>query len=517
MYFIKNSWGKFLPIFFLAQWLLGCHSPQNKNSNHPTNEPPKPSDKSSKELATIYCGSCHLFPEPNLLDKTNWTKTLLPNMGSHLGIKTTGYDPYKGLSGIDAELTKNEEIYPTQPLINQQDWDKIVAFYKENAPEELPRNTHKFSIKTLSEFEVMRPNLSDVLPLVTLAKIENNQLFLGLLDGRLLTLNKNLQKTASYNIATPPVAMSNTKNGFLSALGIGEIRPNQRDEGVFFQIDQKQPQLFQLNSLHYLKRPVDFVEIDLNDDKQNEVVVCEYGYLTGELAWYEYKQNRWVKHILSEAAGASKILKHDFDHDGRADLLLLFAQGNEHISVFYNKGNGAFEEKLLLKFPPIYGSSDVQLLDFNHDGNMDLLYTNGDNEDFSYTQKPYHGIRVFLNDGNNNFIEKMFWPMNGAFKSVGADFDLDGDIDIATISFFPDNQKQPASNFLYFEQTKPLVFQAKTFDDAANGNWMTLDANDIDGDGDKDIVIGSFGLNKSKKQKGKKELPFLVLKNTKKH
>ncbi len=89
--------------------------------------------------------------------------------------------------------------------------------------------------------------------------------------------------------------------------------------------------------------------------------------------------------------------------------MVLFAQADEGISIFYQEENG-FQEKRVLRFPSIYGSNDFELLDFNGDGYKDIILSNGDNGDKSNVLKPYHGIRIFLNDGTYNFSEKYFFP-----------------------------------------------------------------------------------------------------------
>src|SRR6266849_5123870 len=42
--------------------------------------------RKGKELAALYCGSCHLLPDPSLLNKSSWEKGVLPAMGPRLGI-----------------------------------------------------------------------------------------------------------------------------------------------------------------------------------------------------------------------------------------------------------------------------------------------------------------------------------------------------------------------------------------------------------------------------------------------
>jgi hypothetical protein len=99
-----------------------------------------------------------------------------------------------------------------------------------------------------------------------------------------------------------------------------------------------------------------------------------------------------------------------------------------------------------------------------------------------------------MNDGQNRFSEKWFFPLNGAYKAIAADFDRDGDLDIAAISFFPDYQKSPEESFVYLENRGGWVFEAVSFPECTTGRWITMDAGDLDGDGDSDIVLGSLIL-----------------------
>src|SRR5205085_10544019 len=147
--------------------------------------------------------------------------------------------------------------------------------------------------------------------------------------------------------------------------------------------------------------------------------------------------------------GAIKAYPYDYNKDGKTDILALFAQGEEGIFLYTNKGDGNFEEKRLIRFPALYGSSYFELADFNKDGYPDILYTCGDNADYSTIFKPYHGVYIFLNDKTNHFIQKYFFPINGCYKAIARDFDGDEDLDIATISYFPDFVHQPEDGFVY--------------------------------------------------------------------
>src|SRR6185312_14919968 len=86
-----------------------------------------------KRLALKYCTLCHLFPEPSLLDKKTWINNVLPNMGLRLGIRESK-DPYADLLPEEQPVLKKMNVYPAVPLINKDDWKKIVQYFEHEAP-----------------------------------------------------------------------------------------------------------------------------------------------------------------------------------------------------------------------------------------------------------------------------------------------------------------------------------------------------------------------------------------------
>ena len=200
------------------------------------------------------------------------------------------------------------------------------------------------------------------------------------------------------------------------------------------------------------------------------------------------------KKILSQLAGAVKVIVEDYNKDGLPDIIVLFAQDNEGIYLFTNTGNGDFKKTTLLRFPPVYGSTYFEMQDVNGDGAKDIIYTCGDNYDYSRVLKNYHGIYIFINHPGKGFKQEYFFPMNGCYKAIGRDFDKDGDIDIAAISFFPDLKSQPQESFVLLNNIGDLKFSPSGIRQNNRGNWITMDAADVDGDGDEDIVIGSLLL-----------------------
>ena len=145
----------------------------------------------------------------------------------------------------------------------------------------------------------------------------------------------------------------------------------------------------------------------------------------------------------------------------------------------------------MLQFPPSYGMSYFELVDFNKDGFPDILLTNGDNWDYSAIAKNYHGVRLYLNDGKDNFKESWFYPLYGAAKALARDFDNDGDLDIAATSFYSDLDN-PQHGFIYLANDGKMNFKAFSTPLAASGKWLTMEAADFDHDGDMDIILGSY-------------------------
>ena len=209
----------------------------------------------------------------------------------------------------------------------------------------------------------------------------------------------------------------------------------------------------------------------------------------------------------------------DMNKDGIEDVVALFGQGNEGIDIFYGRGDGQFTPQRILQFSPSHGSSFFSLLDWENDGDLDIIYTAGDNADFSPVLKPYHGIYIYINQGDNHFEQGFFQPMNGAYAAVARDFDHDGDRDLAAISFFPDFTQTPALDFMYLENKGGLDFATpNTFKEALPGRWIVMDAADYDGDGDDDLILGSLafevvppmGLVEKWAEQG---IPYVILEN----
>ena len=202
--------------------------------------------------------------------------------------------------------------------------------------------------------------------------------------------------------------------------------------------------------------------------------------------------------------------------DQKKDIVVLFAQGREGMYIFYQEEDLNFKPEQVIIMQPEFGLSWFSMLDYNNDGHLDMLLVNGDNADYSNFLKPYHGVRLYINNGENAFKEEWFYPINGATRVLVEDFDMDGDLDFAVLSFFPDFKNGLEEGFVYLENldSENYKFKPHTTELATKGNWLVMEKGDFDQDGDTDIVLGSFTMVPVNKFKSDKKIDLLFLENT---
>jgi FG-GAP-like repeat len=470
--------------------LSGCLWACTQSNKTEQNFTAKPTNLSGKELAEIYCANCHLKPEPELLDKTTWEKGILPEMSYYLGMKPLRDKMFR-MSPEDIQAAIQSNLYPNNPLLTEEDWQKLKDYYTSNAPEKPSPQVPKQAIKTsLSFFETKEiTHAGSRLPLISMVKCDtvNHQLLVSRRDKNLIEIyDKTLKRVDSFKIESPVSDMI-LRGGDKYFVEMGIMDPNDAQSGKLKKINAQNQVSIIIDSL---RRPVNLKIVDMNEDGVEDFLICNYGNTLGNLTWYDGTTHQ--EHLLSSFPGARMTLLKDMNSDGKMDIVALFCQAREHISIFYNQGKGVFDEEEVMVFSSVYGSSSIDLADMNGDGKLDILYTNGDNADYSMILKSYHGLRIFNNDGQNKFKESYFYPIYGVGEVLARDFDGDGDVDLATIAFFPDAQNKPNEGFLFFENKGNNTFDISTFAHSSKGKWLTMDAADVDGDGREDIVLGSF-------------------------
>ncbi len=256
-----------------------------------------------------------------------------------------------------------------------------------------------------------------------------------------------------------------------------------------------------------------------------------------------------------------RLIKGDVNNDKLADFILLGAAGDPE-KLYVQKADGSFSFKPNVAFNKLAGTFESTcgvLLDYDKDGDVDLLIGSGGNE--IEMSKMNFVLRAYTNDGKGTFsiAPAAAPPVLGNFSTLEADdFDRDGDVDIFLgARNVPSNYGLPSRSYLlvndngaWKDVAPPALGNIGMVTDASwtdidsdgdddlvvvgdwmainifknengtfpnvstipnsNGWWNRIEAADLDNDGDEDFVLGNWGLNTKFKAAPEKPLTMFV-------
>ncbi|MBT8236677.1 MAG: VCBS repeat-containing protein [Bacteroidia bacterium] len=464
----------------------------------------------------VHCGSCHLPPSIDDLPKQLWSDQVLPEMAYRLGISTPGYDPNSGFSYEERKAVLESGIFPPSPVIDEDIFSSIAGYILSMAPDKLAAIPEKH----LAELEHYRQKPihfpDSPMPSFTYLKIRNGKIEVGDVNGGLWTYDKQLDTWEKRYQFESPIVDFAQKDSLRWALTVGILDPSERSRGRLYEIGVEERRIL-LDSLH---RPVNLHVSGAADEL--EFLIAEFGHHTGRLSIMLPAKGEKKLQTLIPTPGALRALNADIDGDGEEEKLVLFAQGDERVVVLRQPGQEEIRLETILRFSPLSGASWFEVTDIDMDGDLDIITAHGDNADKTYVQKPYHGIRIHINDGNGKFEQMYTYPMNGTTRVVATDWDQDGDQDLAVVSAFPDYSMKTPTSFVILENVSPakLQWKARTINKANRARWFLMDSGDLDEDGDQDIVLGVFNYHitpvpdKYLQEWKKSPIGLLIIENT---
>ncbi|EDY80727.1 FG-GAP repeat domain protein [Verrucomicrobiia bacterium DG1235] len=276
---------------------------------------------------------------------------------------------------------------------------------------------------------------------------------------------------------------------------MGIVTPNDQKIGSVVILENEGAEVFSKRVLvEGIDRVTDVQAGDLDGDGDLDLSVGAFGYFEGEVRWMENLGNwEFENRTLIKLSGCIHAPITDVDGDGDLDIVALISQDWEEIYVFENDGRGTFESRVVFGSPnKDYGSSGIEMVDFDGDGDTDIAYTNGDGFDYATPgSRPWHGAQWLENDGTGRFAFHRIGDFSGSYSPRVVDIDGDGDLDFVTTSAFNDWTQEDAESLVVFENRGDQVFEKQVLANRPT-HLIVVDAADMDGDGRVELVTGGL-------------------------
>jgi hypothetical protein len=446
------------------------------------------------------CGGCHALPPADVLPQSAWPA----EVARMFYIRENRLPP----------IGRNAPAPELPPDMRQ-----ALAYYLAHAPEKLavpePWPDVSESPLTFTRRSLTLPDISGT-PAVSnirLADIDG--------DGKLDVIGTEMRQGVVFSghpdragsglttIASIPhpshVALADLdKDGVLDLLvsDLGTFFPEDHNKGAVIWMRGIGGGKYSAFWLDGWPRVADVESADFGGHGWNDLAVAAFGWRkTGRIAVMENRttnprQPSFTEHVIDPRTGAIHVVPADLNHDGRMDFVAVLAQEHEAVVAYINQGDFKFEQQVIYQAPhPNWGSTGIQLVDLDKDGDLDVLFTHGDTFDDGIV-KPYHGIQWLENKGTYPYVEHTIAGMAGVHRAAAVDLDGDGDLDIvvcALLAAGSDVDERTLPALAWLEQTRPGTFVKHTIE-MGFPRHATLDVGDIDGDGLPDIVTGTFSI-----------------------
>jgi FG-GAP-like repeat len=457
-------------------------------------------DVATEAEARAACATCHAFPPPEILPKGVWRDAV-----ARMSLIRSKLPQPSGPIGTSARM-----------VILPPDYARVLRYYQAAAPDRLAPPAAWPAANPLTFIKrALNPADAPGGPAIANVRLvdinEDGRLELAACDmrfglvllGRPYEPDAMLQEIARLSnpshISMADVDRDGVKDFLIADLG--QFLPSDHARGSVVLLRGTRD-AYQPLKIDGWPRVADVESGDFNGDGATDLAVAAFGWRTvGNLAVLEnrttdYARPSFVMHVIDERPGAIHAIPTDLNKDGAPDLIALFAQQFESVVAFVNNRTTpmTFTPTVLYTAPhPNWGSSGIQLADLDMDGDDDVLLAHGDTLDDTII-KPYHGVQWLENRGGLTFVERTLTSLPGAHRAQALDLDGDGDMDVvacALIASGSDIDETTLPALVWLEQTSPGVFERHTLE-AGPPRHATLDAADIDRDGDVDIVVGNF-------------------------
>ena len=463
-----------------------------------TAQPPAP--KSLDTLIHEACSKCHQFPDPSVISRDQWPEKI--NTMFHL-------------ANLELAAKYGRPIWEIDPI-------EGTRYFTSRAPAELPMPvwaTGKETNPIPFEHRVIMGGQT-ILDQTGGANVQLWDLFPDIPGPELVTCDMmsgwvtwtdpddpevGMQPIAQLNNPCHSELVDLDGDGHLDLLvaELGDPLPSDTELGsvaLLRGLGNRQFETVRLTGK--LGRVADARAADFDGDGDLDIVVGEFGWRKlGSILYLENVSTtpgdlRFEQHQIDPRHGTIHVPVVDLNGDGKPDFIALISQEHERVVAFLGRGDGTFSpEDVYIAPHPQWGSSGIEVLDFDADGDSDVLFTNGDSLD-DMRLRPYHGIQWLENQGKYPFVRHAIAPYYGVHRAEAGDIDGDGDLDLAVCSFLPQlpeelRQKLHLTGIAWYEQAADHQWKMHPLADLPC-DFPTLDLGDLDGDGRLDIMTASL-------------------------
>jgi len=202
--------------------------------------------------------------------------------------------------------------------------------------------------------------------------------------------------------------------------------------------------------------------------------------IVGGGRWFKHiRENIYEPEIIDDGQRLSRVKVGQLKEGGRPEVVFVVGDGKGPLE-WYEWENDSWIGHDLLGFEVDHGHS-LEVEDMDGDGNLDIfsaeMRLDGKNEDAK--------TWIFYGDGRGNFIERQIAAGLGNHESKVGDLDNDGDPDILVK---PYNWDTPRVDVLFnnWNWKRHVIDADKPY------RSIFIRSEDLDGDGEKDIVTGGF-------------------------
>jgi cytochrome c553 len=461
-----------------------------------------PAASAGETTARALCVTCHTLPPPNVLPRSVWLDEV-----SRMYLIAQGQTEPPG-------WTMNARAAVSLP----PQWKAVADYYAAAAPERLkdpppwpsPDGALKFRRRSAAPAEDAPPSpavahvrLLDYDGDERLEVVSTDMRHGVVMVGRPYEAEPALRVIARvpHPAHIEPIDLDGDGIGDFLVGDLGRFLPSDHREGAVVWLRGRKDGTYGQMSLDGWPRVSDVEAADFDADGRRDFAVAAFGWRrTGDFTILKndtasYDRPSFLPYKVDPRTGAIHAVPADVNADGQMDVIVLFAQEHETVVAFINRGGFQFTPATIYTAPhPNWGSSGIQVVDTDKDGDLDVLMTHGDTFD-DQILKPYHGIQLLENRGTYPFVEHDLANMAGVHRAQAADMDGDGDLDIVACALVssegPETAALPA--LVWLEQVKPGIFEPHTLEKGLPQH-ATLDVADFDRDGDADIVVGNFSF-----------------------